>query len=543
MPGNTSFYYAIFKKLQAATGNIYAFSQEHFNPDENDNELAGGFSLNAADSPYGVFGALSAAAPTYAPMYNLQQGWQPLNPNSNVPAENPLYVLLEASTKPPPLPWTVPVNGQDWPVMPQPDGNMSINSYANWKEFLANGIIASLGDWITKGKLNDTPKAPSLTHAALVASPPKAFGFAKANEFFPILFVASFTGDDGRRPGDGGVPAVPANYVPAHFWNTSRIYLTDEQGKTVFPQHLQPTEEYYVAAVIGNSGNNPAGRIVGPNNGKIVVVAEAQVFNSGWGPAAPPLPTLSNLNPASTYPVYEQYHLGATSYDVIGFRFNVDWVLAGLKTEIANQGINLGGLSVEEWLNDSHPCVKVLINAGEPLSPYTPSQTPNFNSNPQTERHVAQRNLAPFLIPVPPGAKKIGWVKFVSPQMGDGPNQLAIEHALSPNTFRIYLAMPTATYARYVARGRHEGFEVVTEGVQKPFPDAVILRQTVRGARLGVLDHAREAFLGLAIGIEWEPRRIRPGQRFAALSLVHYRPDGAIGGGFTLQPMLEQQRR
>src|SRR5262245_3755047 len=369
MPGNISFYYAIFKKLQAATGNIYAFGQEHFNPDENDNELAGGFSLNAADSPYGVFGALSAAAPTYAPMYNLQQGWQPLNPNSNVPAENPLYVLLEASTKPPPLPWTVPVNGQDWPVMPQPDGNMSINSYANWKEFLANGIIASLGDWITKGKLNDTPKAPSLTHAALVASPPKAFGFAKANEFFPILFVASFTGDDGRRPGDGGVPAVPANYVPAHFWNTSRIYLTDEQGKTVFPQHLQPTDEYYVAAVIGNSGNNPAGRIVGPNNGKIVVVAEAQLFNSGWGPAAPPLPTLSNLNPASTYPVYEQYHLGATSYDVIGFRFNVDWVLAGLKTEIANQGINLGGLSVEEWLNDSHPCVKVLINAGEPLSP------------------------------------------------------------------------------------------------------------------------------------------------------------------------------
>src|SRR5262245_9229643 len=541
MPGNISFYYAIFKKLQAATNNIYAFDQEHFNPDENDNELAGGFSLNAADSPFGVFGALSPAAPTYG-QYNLQTGWRPLSPNSNVPDENPLYALLKASFGQPPLPDTIMVNGQEWPVMPLPDINHTIDPYDNWKEFNNNGIMPAFADWTTKGKLNDTPKANALKHSTLVASPPKKFGFAKANEYFPILFIASFLGDDGRRPGDAGVPAVPANYVPDHFWNTSRIFLTDEMGNTVWPAHLQPGEEYYVAAIIGNSGNDYAGRILG-EGGKIVVVAEAQAFNSGWGPAAPPLPALSNLNPASTQPVYEQYNLSPTSYDVIGFRFNVDSVINGLKTEIANQGINLGGATVEQWLNDSHPCVKILINSGEPAGKYgpNPNAPPNFKSDPRTERHMAQRNLAPFLIPAMAGAKKIGWKNFIVAQIGTGPNALQIQHALSPSTFRLYLAMPTQVFERHVAKGKSEGFERV-EGVQKPFPDAVILRQTVPGARLAVAAHPKEIFVGMAIGIEWEPRRIRPTARFSEVHLVHYRRDGSIAGGFTLQPQIERTR-
>ena len=220
----------------------------------------------------------------------------------------------------------------------------------------------------------------------------------------------------------------------------------------------------------------------------------------------------------------------------MGFRFNVDSVLAGLKAAIAAQNINLGGMSVEEWLNDSHPCIKVLIKSGEPAGPYTPqgNATPTFDSDPTVERHAAQRNLAPFLIPVMM-AKKIGWKNFMVAQMGAGANQLAIDHGLSPIIFQVYLAMPTATYERYVAKGRSEGFEVVREGVQKPFPDAVILRQMKPGARLVVAEHAKEAFLGLSLGIGWEPRRIRPAAQFRPLSLVHYRQDGSIGGGFTLQ--------
>ena len=78
--------------------------------------------------------------------------------------------------------------------------------------------------------------------------------------------------------------------------------------------------------------------------------------------------------------------------------------------------------------------------------------------------------LAPFLIPAMAADKKIVWRNFIVGKMGVGPNQLAIEQALSPNTFKVYLAMPTATYERYVAKGRSEGFEVVREGVENPVP-------------------------------------------------------------------------
>ena len=540
MPSVISFYYAIFKKFQAAAGNIYAFGQEHFAP-EASNDVAGGFSLRAADDTDGVMGALSSQAT----MYGVTPGWRPINPNSNDPMLSPLYVMLKTSLGPTPLPPTVTVNGQVWPVMPQPDLNQSVASYPFWLEFNQGNpkLIDAMAGWITAGKAVDTPQANALKQATLAAAPPKPFGFAKGSEFFPILFVASFSGDDGRRPGDSGVPAVPANYVPAHYWNSAQIFLTyppgvagHPAGTSASPAHLQPGEEYYVAVIVGNSGNQPAGRVAG-SGGKMIVAAEAQAFNSGWGPATPPLPALSNLDPAILASDYEQYHLRAPSYDVVGFRFNVDSVIAGLKAAIAAaQNINLGGMSVEEWLNDSHPCIKVLIKSGEPAGPYTPQANalPTFDSNPRTERHAAQRNLAPFLIPVMM-AKKIGWKNFMVAQMGAGSNQLAVDHGLSPNIFRVYLAMPTATYERYVAKGRSEGFEVVREGVDKPFPDAVILRQTIPGARLVVAEHAKEAFLGLSLGIGWEPRRIRPTARFRPVSLVHYRQDGTIGGGFTLQ--------
>ena len=315
------------------------------------------------------------------------------------------------------------VNGQVWPVMPQPDLNQSIASYPFWLEFNQGNpkLIDAMAGWITAGKAVDTPQAAALKQATLAAAPPKPFGFAKGSEFFPILFVASFSGDDGRRPGDGGVPAVPANYVPAHYWNSAQIFLTyppgvagHPAGTTASPAHLQPGEEYYVAVIVGNSGNQPAGRVAG-SGGKMIVAAEAQAFNSGWGPATPALPALSNLDPAILASDYEQYHLRAPSYDVVGFRFNVDSVIAGLKAAIAAaQNINLGGMSVEEWLNDSHPCIKVLIKSGEPAGPYTPQANalPTFDSNPRTERHAAQRNLAPFLIPVMM-AKKIGWKNFM----------------------------------------------------------------------------------------------------------------------------------
>jgi hypothetical protein len=546
-----SFYYAIFKRLQAATGSMSVYDGgDHF-ADDDTLYLAGGFSLRSTDNKYGIFAQLSYNATHYPDYPALQQYWWPLAPASLVPAENPLWALLNASLMPGPggvLPLNVTVNTpdgpQDWPIMPQPDAlTHTIDKYTDWKEFNTGAprLIDVFATWITNGKQDDTPRTPPLTYSSLKQTVLKPFGFAKTSEDFPILFIASMSGDDGRRPGDKGTPPADSNHVPAHFWATSQIFLTypagvpgHPAGTIAHPPHLLPGEEYYVSAVIGNAGNLPAGRVV--SNNKILVACEAQAFNSGMGPVTPPLPALTNLDVQSTWPLYEQFGLGTGRYDIIGFRFNVDWVIAGLKQALIDDGTYLGGISAEEWLNDGHPCVKVLIRGGEPVGPYTidPNAPPTFDSNPRTERHAAQRNLAPFLIPPLMGAKKIGWKNFIVGQMGSGANQLELQEALPAESFHFYLAMPTRTYERYVAKGGARGFEVVPKVANKPFPDAVILRPTSAGAKLVVAEHAKERFLGMSLGIECDPARIR-GLRLSDVSLVQTRHDGTIGGGFTLQ--------
>ena len=81
----------------------------------------------------------------------------------------------------------------------------------------------------------------------------------------------------------------------------------------------------------------------------------------------------------------------------------------------------------------------------------------------------------------------------------------------------------------------HRGFEVVHDAEPKPFPDAVILRETTPGGRLELLDHARERFFGMALGVEADPARLRSA-RVGDLSVVHTRHDGHVVGGFTLRP-------
>jgi hypothetical protein len=71
----------------------------------------------------------------------------------------------------------------------------------------------------------------------------------------------------------------------------------------------------------------------------------------------------------------------------------------------------------------------------------------------------------------------------------------------------------------------------------------VILRQTrndKEGAtRIDVAAHDQEPFLGMALGIEWDPSRRRP-PRMGEVSVIHTSTTntgrgGAIAGGFTLQ--------
>jgi hypothetical protein len=105
------------------------------------------------------------------------------------------------------------------------------------------------------------------------------------------------------------------------------------------------------------------------------------------------------------------------------------------------------------------------------------------------------------------------------------------EAAVAADAVRYYMAVPVAVYERYVAKGgSHRGFETVTD-VPKPFPEAVILRQTVAGARLEFADHRREEFFGLALGVE-----ILRETRMSEIEMVHMGHDGRVVGGFTLRP-------
>ena len=60
-----SFYYAIFKKFQAAAGgNVYPGSG-HVNDDDQSGELSGGFSLRQTQDMFGLYQHLSPHAPDF----------------------------------------------------------------------------------------------------------------------------------------------------------------------------------------------------------------------------------------------------------------------------------------------------------------------------------------------------------------------------------------------------------------------------------------------------------------------------------------------
>ena len=327
MPGATSFYFAIFRKFQAICGLI---GGGHVNPDSAPwDQLYGGFSLQSTQDPQGIFGQLGQQASHYMP---LSPGLKPLNPASNDPMQNPLYVMLLNSLVAAP-PTSVVVNGQTWPVMPPPP----VGEFTSWLDWNAAPprLIDAFGDWISNGKTDDAPKNPPISYAAY-SQAALAHWPQKVQDQSPILFVASFPGDDGRRHGDHSLPDPAASHVPADFWAQSQIFLTDETGHTASPAKLKTSEEYYVVAQLRNAGNIGGGEVNNFNNPKFQVLGDAQCFNTFTSPGTP-LPSLDNIDPASTNPTYEALYLAGVSYDVAGFRFNVDAVFSGLKAALVAQ--------------------------------------------------------------------------------------------------------------------------------------------------------------------------------------------------------------
>jgi hypothetical protein len=410
-------------------------------------------------------------------------------------------------------------------------------------------LIDAFGDWITAGKVDDSPKDAPISFAALAQASVPHWPL-KPQQYTSVLFVCSRLGDDGRRPGDGALPNPPAIPVPALFWNTSQIFLTyppgvpgQTAGAIANPMTLPPHAEYWVVALIGNASGDGAGTTINFQNPTFTIVGDAQAFNTFTSPGTS-LPSLDNVDPLGTNPTYEQHSLGAWTYDVVGFRFNVDAVFSQLAAALALlPPAMLGNALPADWLRAGHPCVKVRIMSGEQVDDYPPAgnapQPPTLDSVPPVDRHIAQRNLAPF-DPLEIGMKKIKWTNFIVAQAGAGWNELLLQEALPPGVFHFYFAIPRVAWERWIDPrtskvGVVRGLEVVTDTPSKPFPEAVILRRTgpvlIRIADHG---HERERFFGMSLGIEGDPAQLRRA-RDSTVSVVHAAQEGHVVGGFTLR--------
>ena len=509
----TSFWYAIYKRLWAVGARGDAHVSTEIVSD-------GNFSLETTSpgNGNGIFGTTDFG--------------KPLALGDFTAAHNPLWVILNATIpapspalQPPLYLVPVPPGNAMWPAMPYPGSG----PYPDWIAWNAGAppfrLIDRLQNWIENDKqIDDTPKGTHLGDGYIKAPPPAFPLKTNPKENAQILFIPSWDTDNGVRP---------SNAMPANFWDTSMIFVTGTDGQDENLPVFQKGTEHYIAAIIANSGNLFTGARTGGGLPTVTVNCKAFVFGTFLSPGTP-LPALTNLDPADPTGDYEQFILGPLKRDVVGFRFNVDTVYAALIALMQNLDPQMfGGANADLWLKAGHACVKVWLTGGEFNGPHNNNGTDWCDGTqlPPANRKIAQRNLAAFA-PTVTGMKKPHWEYFVMSQAFAGTNALVVKAAaVQADAVRYYMAVPVAVYERYVAKGgSHRGFERVTD-VAKPFPEAVILRQTVAGARLEFADHRREEFFGLALGVE-----ILKETRMSDIEMVHLGHDGRVVGGFTLRP-------
>ncbi|MFP3556905.1 hypothetical protein SB861_40260 [Paraburkholderia sp. SIMBA_049] len=416
-----------------------------------------------------------------------------------------------------------------------------------WANFQVNPLVKLVdvfGNWITDGQVNDIPNDVIGTVPPSPIAGPLDPGVS--------LFVCSMPNDVGIRP-----DAVPPNY-----WATSLISLVDPNtGHTVFPQTLTAGSEYYLVGVIGNRGGTDTGNYINPPG--VETSGIVMVWNTVDSPGVE-LPSLSNLDVNDTNPIFEQYFLKSASYDIVGFRLNVqtvfDGIIAALNQAVAG-GLNLGGLTPAQWVHaqPAHLCAKVVIRQQG-------GAFPNSNDSPITNAHVAQKNLAPFDINIQEVSPNpnIVWKNFIPGQPffirlpGAGRNQLIMEVPKLPeDAFNFYIGIPTETFHR-IFRGHGggiKGFKVVPQedlcrsnlGARaKPFPDAVVLQYHGKDNALEFPALLEKQYFGMSLGIEYDVTKIKPGT-LGEINLVHradvpkltpgtrcFEIEDTIVGGFTI---------
>jgi hypothetical protein len=529
MPGQPSFYFTIFKKLQVV---------DHAQDGTGHGAAGGGgtgFDLTDPNAPKGVFSATPGV----------------LAAGDTTPADSPLWAVLNSKVAGNPDFSTVPIlagpraGTGPWPTMPP-------GTPLAWTNFqvspASNKLVDVLGAWISGGQIKDVPTTAIGTIPPAPIPGPLDAGMS--------LFVCSMPGDTGVRPGG----------VPANYWATSLIFLVDQNtGATIFPSTLTAGSEYNLVAVIGNRGNADGGNYLTTPGTGIETSAIVMVWNTVDSPGVE-LPSLSNLDMTATNPIYEQYFLKSGRYDIVGFRLNVqtvyDGIIAAVNQAVSGGTLNLGGLTADEWVHaqPAHLCAKVVIRQQGGVFP-------NFGDTPINNKALAQKNLAPFDINVQDDhlVPNITWKNFIVGQPfflrlpGAGANRLSIQTQLPRDVFQLYVGITQDTYDRFFRDDRKggaiKGFKQVSREElcqsklgdrAKPFPHAVVLRLDNKDNAIELPAFPEKLYLGMSLGIEYNVKKIKPGN-IGEINFVHrcltprfvpgtkcFEIEDTVAGGFTV---------
>lgn len=525
--GSISYYFTLFKKFQVL--NHVPDQSVHGNP----NAPTGGFQLN---NPSSVFGGSNTFG-------NLLGGV-----GNTTPANSPLWQLLNAAALGQP---TVSFQGYNGPSMP---AGASASYPPTWPVFQLNAplpIVTVFGNWISAGTVNDIPSGVVNPAGGAIYNVPATIAAPLATGV--SLFVCSMANDNGVRPGP----------VPANYWDTSLISLVDPDTglpATLANGTLNPGDEWFLVAVVGNRGTQQTGLFsYASNTTGVESAAVVMVWNTSFSPGVE-LPALSNLDVTDDTAIYQTYNMFSASYDVVGFRLNVQTVFNGIAAALTPVGSTpqtpqaaLGNLSAVQWITDSsngaHLCAKVVIRQQG-------GAFPNVGDTPITNPQIAQKNLAPFDINITDTDTNpnIIWKLFISgtPYLliikKGGTNRLTILAHLPENATRILFAIPIETYERYFRKGpgtvrglREISIKTLNEkqlGARaKPFPDAVLFELISVENEITFPALEERIIAGFAIGIEYDVRKLRLGN-VGEVQVVHRArlPESdTIVGGFTLQ--------
>jgi hypothetical protein len=529
MPGQTSFYFTLFKKFQVL---------DHVQDGTVHGAPGGGgtgFDLTDPNAPLGVFSATPGV----------------LAPGDTTPADSPLWAVLNSKVvgnpdfSPVPIAFGPRAGTGPWPTMPP-------GTPLAWTNFqvnpASNKLVDVFGTWISSGQINDVPTTAIATEPAAPIPGPLDAGVS--------LFVCSMPGDTGVRPGT----------VPSNYWATSLIFLTDQNtGATVLPSTLTASSEYNLVAVIGNRGVSDGGNYLDTPGPGIETSGIVMVWNTVDSPGVE-LPSLSNLDVTDTNPIFEQYFLKSGKFDIVGFRLNVqtvyDGIIAAINQAVVGGTLNLGGLTADQWVHTqpAHLCAKVVIRQQG-------GAFPNFGDTPINNKALAQKNLAPFDIDVQDDhvVPNINWKNFIVGQPfflklpGAGANRLSIETQLPREAFQLYVGITQYAYDRFFRDDRSGGaikgftllsraelFESKLGDRAKPFPEAVVLRWENQENAIELPALPERLYLGMSLGIEYNVKKIKPGN-IGEVNLIHrcliprfvpgtkcFEIEDTVAGGFTI---------